>query len=141
MSRWTTPGGGIVEGAGHLLRDGEGFFQAELLLTLELVAEGFAADKRQHIEEETAGLARVDQGEDVGVVEPGGDLDLGQKALGAEDGAELGTKDLERYFTIVLQVGREVHRGHAARTELALDAVAFFEGGGETGGVVQDAGR
>ena len=129
---------GVVERARDLLRDGERLLEAELLLAIELVAERLAADEGQHVEEEAVGLARVDQREDVRVVEPGGDLDLGEEPLGAEDGAELGAQDLERDFAIVLEVGGEVDRGHAAGAELALDAVAFFQGVGEAGGVVQD---
>jgi hypothetical protein len=129
---------GIVEGTGHLLGDGEGLFQAELLFALELVAERLAADQWKDVEEETARLARVDQSEDVGVVEPRRDLDLGQEALGTQDRAKLGAEDLKGHFTIVLEVGGEIDRGHAAGTELSLDAVAFFQGVGEAGGVVQD---
>ena len=70
-----------------------------------------------------------------GVVEPGGDLDLGQEAFGAEHRAQLAAQDLEGYFAIMLEVGGEVDGGHAAGTELALDAVAFFQSVGETSGV------
>ena len=132
MSRWTTPVPvGVVERARHLPRDRERLLEAELVLAVELVAERLAAHERQHVVEEAAGLARVDQGEDVRVVEPRGDLDLGQEPLGAEHRAELGAEHLEGDLAIVLEVGGEVDGGHAAGAELALDPVALLKGGGE----------
>ena len=65
------------------------------------------------------------------MVEPGGDLDLGQEPLDAEHGAELGAEHLERDLAVVLEVGGEVDRGHAAGAELALDPVALLQRGGE----------
>ena len=58
------------------------------------------------------------------MLEVGGGLDLAQEALGADDGGEFGAEDLDGDGAIVLEVVREVDRGHAALAELALDAVA-----------------
>ena len=58
------------------------------------------------------------------VLQIGGDANLAQESLDAEHGAELGVEHLERDETVVLEITREVHRGHAAATELALDRVA-----------------
>jgi hypothetical protein len=44
---------------------------------------------------------------------------------------ELRPQDLDGDPAIVLQVQREIDGGHAARAELALDAVAVGQGGGE----------
>ena len=62
--------------------------------------------------------------EDVGVLEPGGELDLALEALGAERGGQLGMEDLERDRPVVLQVVGEIDRGHAPAPELALERVA-----------------
>src|SRR5262249_58320475 len=51
--------------------------------------------------------------------------------LGAEHGGELWPQDLDRHLAVVLEVRREVDGGHAARAELALDAIAAGECGGE----------
>ena len=40
---------------------------------------------------------------------------------------------LERDFTVVLEVMREIHGGHAARTELAQHAIAIVQGDREAG--------
>ena len=46
----------------------------------------------------------------------------------ADHGGELRAEDLDGDGAIVLEVVREVDGGHAARAELALDAVAVGEG-------------
>ena len=58
------------------------------------------------------------------MLEPGGGLDLAQEALGAERRGELGVQHLERDGAVVPEVAGEVDGGHAAATELALEAVA-----------------
>ena len=65
------------------------------------------------------------------MLQRGGGLDLHHEPLGAEHGGELGLQDLERDLAVVLEVLGEVDGGHAALAELALDAVAVGEGGGE----------
>jgi len=68
----------------------------------------------------------------VRVLEIGGGADLGQEAFGAHHGRQLGLEDLEGHLPVVAQVLRQVHRGHAALAELALDAVAAGKGRGKT---------
>ena len=60
-----------------------------------------------------------------------GGLDFLDEPVGAEHGGEFGLQDLDRDLAIVLEVLGEVHRGHAARAQLALEAVAVGEGGGQ----------
>ena len=62
--------------------------------------------------------------EDVGVLEPGGELDLALEALGAERGGQLGVEHLERDRPLVLEVAGEIDGGHAPAAELALERVA-----------------
>ena len=52
-------------------------------------------------------------------------LDLDHEPLGAEHRGEFRLEHLDRDLAIVLEVVREIDRGHAARAELALDAVAI----------------
>jgi hypothetical protein len=65
------------------------------------------------------------------VVESGGRPDLAEEALGPEARAQLGVEHLDRHEAVVPQVAGEIHRGHAAVTELALDRVAAGQGGFE----------
>jgi hypothetical protein len=54
----------------------------------------------------------------MGVMELGGEADLVEKALPAEDGRQLGAEHLDGDFALVLEVVGEVDRGHAAPTDL-----------------------
>jgi hypothetical protein len=49
------------------------------------------------------------------------------KPIGAEGGGQLRVQNLERHVTAVLQVAREIHRGHSPAAELALDDVAIAQ--------------
>ena len=60
-----------------------------------------------------------------------GELDLLQEPLAADHRAELRVQHLDRHLAPVLQVLGEVDGGHAALAELALEAIALGEGGGE----------
>ncbi len=61
------------------------------------------------------------------MLEPGGDLDLAEEPLGPERGGQLGPQHLHRDLAVVLDVLGEVHGGHAALPELALEPVAVAE--------------
>jgi hypothetical protein len=117
----------VIQRIGHLGRDLDRFLDAELLLAVELGAEGFPFDVRHDVVQEALGRAGIEEWEDVRVLERGGGLDLLDEPLGAEHGGELGFQDLDGDLAVVLQVLCEVDRGHAARAELALDAVAVGE--------------
>ena len=56
-------------------------------------------------------------------------LDSIEEPLGANDRGKLGAEDLERHLVLMLEVVREVHDGHAADAEFAVDALAAGEGG------------
>jgi hypothetical protein len=83
---------GIVERTRHLLGDDERLFEAELLLATELLPQRLAAHEREHVVQKSVSRTGVDERQDVWVVEPSGDLDLGEEPLGAEDRPELGAE-------------------------------------------------
>ena len=87
-----------------------------------------ALDEGHDVEQEAVGLARVEERQDVRVLEVGGELDLGQEPLGADHGGELGAQQLERHLAVVLEVLGEVDGGHAAGADLTFDPVAVGEG-------------
>ena len=66
-----------------------------------------------------------------GWVSPRGHPDLAGEALGAEHRAQLGPEHLDRHLAVMLEVVRQVDRGHAAPAELALDGVAARQRGAE----------
>ena len=61
------------------------------------------------------------------MIESGGDGDLAQESLGANRGGQVGPHDFDRDRPRVAEVLREPHRGHAALSELAIDAVPARE--------------
>ena len=91
---------------------------------VEARAERLACHEGHDVVEEPVSLTRIDQPENVGVLQVRGDLDLGEEAIAANDGAQLGMEDLDGDLAAVLEVFGEVDGGHAALAELALEAVA-----------------
>ena len=65
------------------------------------------------------------------MVEPGSDLDLAQEPVGTEAGGELGMQHLDGHLAVMTGVVREVHRRHAAASDLAVDAIAILELGAQ----------
>ena len=61
------------------------------------------------------------------MIQARGQLNLSKKALAAERFGEIGTQHLDRDFPAVLVVVGQVDRGHAARAELAVEAIAIGE--------------
>ena len=118
---------GVVQRRGDLGGDPDRVGHGELLLPVEPAPERLPLDEGHDVEEEAVGLARVEQRQDVRVLEVGGELDLGQEPLGADHGRELRAQQLERDLAVVLQVLREVHRRHAAGADLTFDPVAVGE--------------
>jgi hypothetical protein len=113
--------GRYLGGNAHRIRDGK------LLLALQSVAEGFPLHERHHVVGGAVGRARIDQAEDVGVLQVGDGLDLAEKPLGADDRGKLGPEHLDGDLPIVLEILREIHGRHAARTQLPLDPIAVGE--------------
>jgi hypothetical protein len=90
-------------------------------------AQRFALDERHDVVEEPAGLAGVEQREDVRVLQLGRDVDLTQEPLWADGGGQLGSQDLDGDLAVVLEVVGQVDGGHAALAQLARDPVVVGE--------------
>ena len=118
---------GEVEGERDFAGKPHGVGDGELPFAAEPVAQALALDVGHRKPEPACGLAGVVDGENVGVLETGGEPDLPKKALGAEGGGQLGVQHLQGDGAVVPQVAREVHGGHAATAELALERVAVPE--------------
>ena len=118
---------GQPDDLGHRQRSGPG----------EPLAERLALHERHHVvvEHLRAGPvgddARVQQADDVRMLQLRGDPDLLEEALGTEGSPQLRPQHLDRDFAIVLKVLRQIHRGHAALAQLALDQVAVAQSVGE----------
>ncbi len=99
---------------------------------LSAVAQGLAVDERHHIIQETVRLTRIEQRQDVGMLEIGCGPDFLHEPLGSEHGREFGPQHLHHHLAVVFQVLGEVDRGHAARTKFFLDGVLVREDSLET---------
>ena len=60
-------------------------------------------------------------------------MDLPQEPLVAEGRGELGEQRLERHRALVLDIVGELHRGHPAVANFALEAIAVRQRGAEGG--------
>jgi predicted Zn-dependent protease len=63
----------------------------------------------------------------------GGELDLAIEALGPQALGQVRVQHLDSDFPVVLEVGGEIDRGHAAAPQLALDPVSTTESGLQAG--------
>lgn len=132
----------VRERGGDLAGDAERVADGELAFAVETGAERLPLDQRHHVEEQPVGAgvggAGVEEREDVGVPERCGGPDLPEKPLRAERVPKFGAEDLDGDGAVVLAIAGQVHRGHPALPQLALDGVAVGEGGAE---VVEGAHR
>ena len=80
---------GVVEGVGDSRGDAHRLVDRSWVSRSSLLAQRLALDEGHDVVEEAVRRARVEQRQDVRVRERGGGLDLGDEALGAEDGGEL----------------------------------------------------
>lgn len=55
-------------------------------------------------------------------------LDLGQKTLGTQGSSQVGMKHLDRHIPLVPNVVCEIHRRHAADTDLTRHAIPVTQG-------------
>ncbi len=118
----------VGQRSGDLSGDGLGFVCIEGTL-VQAAAKRMPLHQGHHVVEDTAGLARVDQRQNVRVIQPGDDLDLLQKPTRPNRPRQIGAEHLDSNETIVLHVSRLVHRGHPAVSEDTLDVVMLAEGG------------
>lgn len=67
------------------------------------------------------------------MLQAGGGADLGEKTFASERRTEIGMQHFDGHITVMFDVVRKVHSGHAALTDLALYAVTVGECGSESG--------
>jgi hypothetical protein len=101
----------VLQRAGGFGRDAERVLRREPALTVEPVVERFALHERHRIPQSLhAGfvrpdVARIEHGQNVGMLQPGGEADLALESLGGPAG-QPGEQELEGDWTIVADVVR-----------------------------------
>src|SRR5690349_20242082 len=85
-------------------RDADRFVHRELLFTVQKSAQRLAFDEWHDVEQQSACVARVEERQQIWMLKIRRDSNLRQKALGAEDGAQLRVEHFDRDFSVVLDI-------------------------------------
>src|SRR5207244_10715277 len=91
-----------------------------------------ALDVGHDLVEKACRLSRVEERQDVGMVEPGRELDLPQEPLGAQGDREFRSQHLDRDQPFVFRVSSQEYERRPTVAELALDRVPASEGNFQT---------
>ena len=111
------------EGVDHLQQDPDRLIDRQLTGARQSLAQRLSRDIRHDVEVEAPGLTRVEQRQDVRVLQPRRNVDLAEEAVAAEGSSQLGPKHLDRNPAMVPNVFGQVDRGHSAAAQLALEHV------------------
>ena len=109
---------------GSLPRDPDRLLDRQAPLAIHSLPQALTLHVGHGEPEQAVGAgAAVEHGEDVGMLQPGGEADLALEPLEAERGGEAGVKDLERDRTVVPEVVGQPDGGHPAPADGALQPV------------------
>jgi hypothetical protein len=113
-----------LQGSSDLTGDLNRLVDGQLLVTVEPLTKRLALHVGHHEVEQTVGVARIVDRQDVGVGEASRDLDLAQEAVGPDSCRQIGVQDLEGDLAMVFEVLGQIDPGHPAHADLPLDRVA-----------------
>ena len=112
--------------------DTHSFLDRQLAFLRHARAERLSPDVGHDVVQQSVRGSRVEQRQNVRMLQFRRRLDLGQESLGTERRAKVGVQDLDGDVALVLEIMREIHCGHPAGPDFALDAIAVGDGGGES---------
>jgi hypothetical protein len=113
----------VVEGPRELLHHPARVAQGQRALADQSGAERFTRDERHHEVEQPAGFTRIEEGQDVRVVEACEDLDFAIEAVDADRGRHFRAHHLDRDVARVPDVTRAIDDRHGALAEVADVAI------------------
>ncbi len=122
---------GVPERVGNFLCDLDGVVERQLRFAIEPITEGFALDHRHDVIKETFRLTGIEDGQDVGMFELGGQFHFPYEPIDAHRGGQLGSQHLDGNLALELEIRGEIDDGHTAGAQLALDGVTVGQGGFE----------
>jgi hypothetical protein len=93
----------------------------------QLGAERLALDEGHGVVQQVAGPTGSEQGDDVRMLELGGELDLTAEALDVDRSGKLGWQHLDHHLPSERDFLREIHPAHPTTAELSLQAVGAAE--------------
>src|SRR6266700_7615193 len=123
---------GVPERFQYFACDADRVLDRQAAFARQQTTQRLTLDVRHDVEQQSAGLAGIEQRDDVGVAQRGRGLDLAQKALHAEARRELRMEQLDRDLALQLEIVSPVHRRHATTANLAGNRVVVCDGGLET---------
>ena len=115
---------GVVEGGGDIAGDGECLAQRQLRLTPEPGPERVPLGQRHGVEEALPFAPRLQQGDDVGVRQRGGDRDLSLKPVGADERGDIRTEKLDGDVTPQAAIEGAVDSSLTPGTKLRLEQIS-----------------
>ena len=119
---------GVAQRLGQIGSDADDFVDRERPFLIEPLPQGLAVDERHDVVKRVADLARVEQGNQIGMDQTGGEVNLPAEALGAESRRDLGAQDLDRDRPIQPGIVGQQHGSHTPATKLLLHIEAVLEG-------------
>lgn len=119
----------ILPSRSYLAGNANRLVDRQLLFARQSVAQGLTRDVGHDVVQMPTGIAGFVEGENGRVIELGGDRDFSEEAVRSEDRSQIGSNDFDGDGAVVLEVVRQVHRGHASATEFAVDSVALLKRG------------
>ena len=122
----------VVECTGYFTRNTGRLGNRQLAFAVKSRAQCLAGHERHHVVQQSVRDTAVEQRENVRMLQARRGANFAQEPFAAERGTEIGMQHLYRDITIVLEIVREVHGGHASGAELAVEAVAVGQRSGES---------
>jgi hypothetical protein len=120
----------VVERVGQLTHQTRGLGRVEGAVAVEPRAQRLARHERHDEVEQPGGLTRVEERQDVRVLQPCDEPDLAQEAVSAEGGRELREEHLDRHLALVSPVARQEDARHPAAPHFTGELVSVGEGAG-----------
>ena len=119
----------VVESACYLCCDSHRVADGKLVFPVETFPHRFTLHIGHHVirpafQLALADQARIDQTEDVRVLQGSGDFDFAKEPLRAQRLSDIGVENLDSDFAVVFLVVGEEHGRHSAFTQLTFERVA-----------------
>ena len=118
---------GVAERVGDVQRDVQRLFQRQRALFHEALPQRFSFDVGHDVVQQAAGIAGREDRDDVGVVEPGGELHFPDEPIVQQPRGNVRLQNLDRHGTPRMPLRRQVYPRHAPGADLAFHLVAGSE--------------
>jgi hypothetical protein len=115
---------GVVQRTSNFADQPGDFVHRERPLPGKPFPETLAFDQRHDIVQLPLGRSRVEEWQDMRMLEFGGGVDLGKETLGADRSGKFRQKHLNGYRAVMADILGTIDRGHAPAAQFPLQDVA-----------------